>query len=498
VISRPTTAKPKPKQTIRCAIYTRKSTDEGLDREFNSLDAQREAGEAYVRSQQHEGWSIVPNRYDDGGVSGGTMDRPALQQLLADIRTGLIDVVVVYKVDRFSRSLLDFAKLMALFDEHGVTLVSVTQQFHTGSSMGRLTLNLLLTFAQFEREMISERTRDKMAATRRKGRWCGGRPVLGYDVVERTLVVQPVEADRVRAIFALYLELGGLIATVHELNARGWTTKRWTTRDDQTLGGKPFTKTSLYQLLRNVTYVGQVAYKKEIHQGVHEPIIDRATWDRVQEHLTGNGRDGGARARNPSGALLKGLLFCAACGRAMTPTHCTKRGHIRYTYYACSTNQKQGRRCCPTRPIRLEAIESFVLERIRAIGTDVELQQEVAARIEPERDAQLDSLATEARGLTQDLARQPLDGSSAALRLADIERRMAALEQVEIDHREIADLLSRFDDVWRALEPAERVRIVRFLIQRVEYDAAAGKIDVTFQPLGMQLLQPELSAEVPA
>lgn len=480
---------------IRCAIYTRKSTDEGLDREFNTLQAQREAGEAYVRSQQHEGWRIVEKRYDDGGYSGGNTDRPALTELLADVHAGLVDVVIVYKIDRFSRSLLDFAKLMELFDRQQVALVSVTQQFNTGSSMGRLTLHMLLAFAQFEREVISERTRDKMAATRRKGRRCGGRPVLGYDVDPDTkqLVVQSMEAEQVRAIFDLYLKLGGLTVTVQELVARGWVNKRWTTRDGRALGGTPFDKGTLYHLLRNVVYVGKVSYKGEIHPGIHEAIVDTNVWDRVQGQLTANGRDGGARVRNPSGALLKGLLYCVACGKAMSPTHTTKNGCVRYGYYGCMTAQKRGRRACPTRLVRAESLESFVLDRIRAIGTDLRLQQEVAGRIDSQRQEQLNELASEGRMLSAEGSGRPFDTEATQARLGIIDRQMAALEQIDIDDDEVAMTLVRYDEVWNVLQPSERVRIIRCLIHRIDYDAVNGKIDVTFLPLGKQLLH--LTAE---
>jgi site-specific DNA recombinase len=263
---------------VRCAIYTRKSTEEGLEQEFNSLDAQRESAEAYIKSQQHEGWTCVPDRYDDGGFTGGNMDRPALRRLMADIEAGRIDCVVVYKVDRLSRSLLDFAQLMAKFDKHQIAFVSVTQQFNTTNSMGRLMLNVLLSFAQFEREIISERTRDKIAATRRKGKWCGGLPPLGYDVIDTKLVLNQTEAEQVRAIFDLYVQHEGLVAVVQELDARGWRTKQWTTKKGTTKGGRAYDKNMLYGMLRNVTYLGKLKYKSEVHEGEHEPIIIGATW----------------------------------------------------------------------------------------------------------------------------------------------------------------------------------------------------------------------------
>ena len=262
---------PVPRPTVRCAIYTRKSTEEGLEQEFNSLDAQRESGEAHIKSQTHEGWECLPGHYDDGGFTGGNMERPALKRLLADIEAGKIDCVVVYKVDRLSRSLLDFARMMETFEKHRVSFVSVTQQFNTATSMGRLVLNVLLSFAQFEREIISERTRDKIAAARRKGKWAGGHPILGYDVDPQgyKLNVNAAEAERVRAIFNLYLEHESLQPVVEELGNRGWTNKRWQTRKAGVRGGHAFTRTSLYKLLTNITYAGKIRYKNEIHDGEH-------------------------------------------------------------------------------------------------------------------------------------------------------------------------------------------------------------------------------------
>ena len=319
---------PPEKIAVRCAVYTRKSTEEGLEKEFNSLDAQRESGEAYIRSQLHEGWQCLPDRYDDGGFTGGNLERPALKRLMNDIEEGRIDCVVVYKVDRLSRSLLDFARLMETFDKHRIAFVSVTQQFNTASSMGRLVLNVLLSFAQFEREIISERTRDKIAAARRKGKWSGGMPLLGYDLApaESKLVVNAAEAERVRKIFDLYLDLQGLVAVVNELDRRRWKNKKWTTRKGTLRGGKPFTKTSLYKLLTNVVYTGRQRYKDEIHNGEHDAIVDLEIWQRVQSMLKQNAHAGGPSARNKFSALLKGLLYCGCCQSAMIPTFTTKKG----------------------------------------------------------------------------------------------------------------------------------------------------------------------------
>ena len=284
---------------VRCGIYTRKSTEEGLDQAFNTLDAQREAAESFINSQRQEGWMALPQKYDDGGYTGANMDRPALKRLLADVQSGAVNCVVVYKVDRLSRSLLDFARIMEILDKHGATFVSVTQQFNTTSSMGRLTLNVLLSFAQFEREMISERTRDKMSAARRKGKWVGGNPVIGYDVAPQggSLVVNQEEAQRVREIFALYLELGSLIPVVEELDRRGWRMKSWTTREGRQAGGKPIAKNSLYNLLTNMIYVGKVEYGGKVYDGEHERIVDDDTWNKVQTALNRNGRRGGRNIR---------------------------------------------------------------------------------------------------------------------------------------------------------------------------------------------------------
>ena len=267
-----------PVRKLRCAIYTRKSSEEGLEMEFNSLDAQREAALAYIQSQKHEGWVLVPDRYDDGGFSGGSMERPALQRLLRDVESGRIDVIVVYKVDRLSRSLTDFARIVEVLDKHNVSFVSITQQFNTTSSMGRLTLNILLSFAQFEREVIGERIRDKFAASRRKGMWMGGTPPLGYDVVDRKLVVNEAEAELVRLIFARFLQLGSATALARELRKAGHTTKCWTTQDGRHRRGKPIDKGVIYKILNNRVYLGDAVHKGTSHPGEHRG-------DRRSRHL---------------------------------------------------------------------------------------------------------------------------------------------------------------------------------------------------------------------
>ncbi len=297
-----------PPSLLRCAIYTRVSTEHGLSQEFNSLHNQREAAEAYVKSQAHEGWRCLKERYDDGGFSGGSMERPALQRLLSDVEAGAVDVVVVYKVDRLTRSLADFAKLVELFDAHQVSFVSVTQAFNTTSSMGRLTLNVLLSFAQFEREVTSERIRDKIAASKRRGLWVGGMVPLGYESRDKRLLVNEEEAERVRLIFRRYLELASLTRLLTELRRRGIVTKVRHLSNGRTIGGIPFTRGPLAYLLRNRFYVGEVVYRGEVCPGQHTPILDRELFEAVQRKLASQ-HHASRQARARSGALLMGRLY---------------------------------------------------------------------------------------------------------------------------------------------------------------------------------------------
>ena len=317
-------------KTLRCAIYTRVSTEHGLDQEFNSLDNQREAAQAYVKSQTHEGWRCLSERYDDGGFSGGSMERPALQRLLQEIRARRIDVVVVYKVDRLTRSLTDFARLVELFDEHEVSFVSVTQAFNTTTSMGRLTLNVLLSFAQFEREVTGERIRDKIAASKQKGIWMGGVVPLGYRVESRALHIVEEHAALIRTIFDRYLELGSVSALKRSLDEAGLHVPERIDGAGRRCGGKPFSRGHLYKILSNPIYVGRLSHKGKIHDGQHPAIVDQATWDSVQQKLSSNGHDH-KRQRNASEHLLIGRIRDDR-GHAMTPTHAQK-GARRYRYY---------------------------------------------------------------------------------------------------------------------------------------------------------------------
>src|SRR5215207_5778217 len=356
-----------PVRALRCAIYTRVSTEHGLEQEFNSLDNQREAAEAYVKSQAHEGWRCLPTRYDDGGFSGASMERPALQQLLAEIRSRRIDVVVVYKVDRLTRSLTDFAKLVELFDQHGVSFVSVTQSFNTTTSMGRLTLNVLLSFAQFEREVTGERIRDKIAASKKKGLWMGGHVPLGYRVEKRKLVIHEHEAATVRLIFERYLARGSLPSLQEELREGGVRTRARPLASGKTIGGVPFTNGPLAHLLRNRVYLGEINHKGHSHPGEHEPIIAPDLFKAVQEMLAANHHP--KRVRLRAGALLLGRIFDDR-GHRMTPTHSNKGG-ARYRYYT-SCVLAQGRRGEAGSVPRVPApeIEALVLKALRSTVQD--------------------------------------------------------------------------------------------------------------------------------
>jgi len=349
---------------LNCAIYTRKSSDEGLEKEFNSLDAQREACEAFITSQKHAGWVAVRDLYDDGGLSGGTMERPALQRLLTDIRLGKVQIVVVYKVDRLTRSLADFAKIVDVLDAHGASFVSVTQQFNTTTSMGRLTLNMLLSFAQFEREIAGERIRDKIAASKAKGMWMGGNVPLGYDVRDRRLIVNDAEADTVRLIFRRYAELGSVRTLAEELAGLGIVSKRRQGAGGVLAGGNRFSRGALYTLLQNPIYRGQIGHQGKVYPGQHEAIVEAEHWKLVQEKLAGNrqARALGATAEEPS--LLAGLIVDGE-GQRMTPTHAVKKGR-RYRYYV-STALITEARSLHTKGLRVPAgdVEALVLDRLQ-------------------------------------------------------------------------------------------------------------------------------------
>jgi site-specific DNA recombinase len=512
-MSKQPTQRPK---MIRCAVYTRKSTEEGLDQQYNSLDAQRDAAEFYIRSQQNEGWEIVIDRYDDGGFSGGNIERPALKRLMEDVQAGKIDCVVVYKVDRLSRSLLDFARVMETFDKFSVSFVSVTQHFNTTHSMGRLTLNILLSFAQFEREIIGERIRDKLAAQSRRGQWTGGYPVLGYDVdrSQRTprLVVNAEEANQVRHIFSLYLQAKNLLPVVQELERLGWNNKSWRSKKGLTKGGRSFDKCSLHSLLTNPIYCGKIKHNTELYAGQHPAIIDDATFERVRAQLRANCFNSGNRLPSQHGGLLKGLIRCPHCNVAMVH-NTTKRNSIVYRYYTCSRSIKRGRQCCPYPSLPAGEIEAAVVDQVRAISRDEGLRNEIV------RQAMLDStqakteLESQQTQLTRQLTRDhgelrqlaidqhPTDTTThrivelqkrieaADQKLATVDRKRTELQQHELPTQQMEDALADFDRVWNALTIREQSQLLGLLVSKVEFDQSDSTISISFHSSGIASLE---------
>ena len=425
---------PTPIKKVRCAIYTRKSSEEGLDMEFNSLDAQRESCEAYVASQKPEGWVPVADRYDDGGWSGGTLERPALRRLLADIEAGLVDVVVVYKIDRLSRALMDFSKLVAVFEDNSVTFVSITQSFNTTTSMGRLTLNILLSFAQFEREVIGERVRDKVAASRRKGIWMGGPVPFGYRCADRRLHVVEDEASVVRMIFERFVRCGSATRLVGDLAAAEVTRR-----------GKPLDKGGLYKMLANRVYIGMAVHKGEAFPGEHQAIIDQALWDKVHAILGESPRTRAANTRARTPALLKGLVF-APGGRAMTPAHTRKKGRL-YRYYVTTSVIKEGPESCPVRRVPAGLIEAAVIDQMRSTLRTPEM-----------------------------VART---------------WRTARADGEAMPEKEVVTALGGLDPLWDELFPAEQARIVQLLVERVDISTAG--LHVTLRTDGLLRLAGELA-----
>ncbi len=511
-----------PTPQVRVGIYTRQSV--ASDLEFGSIDAQREAVEAYVASQRGEGWVALPDRYDDHGFSGGNTERPAFQRLMADIDGGKVDVVAIYKLDRLSRSLLDFAHIVDVLQKKGVALVSVTQQFSTASSMGKLTLNILMSFAEYERQVISERTKDKVIATRRRGAWTGGRPPLGYDVINKGLVINDSEAALVRTVFQLYLEHGGLVATVEELARRGIKNKSWTNRAGKHVCGAAFDKSSLRGLLTNPLYIGRIRCGDEVVEAKHDAIVDAAMFDEVARALRDHRRAPRA-AVSKWGSLLTGILRCARCGSAMTSAT-NVRGNRVYRYYACQTLQKHGAAACPGSRAPAGELEDVVVGRIRTIGTDPTILAATIAAASAARTAQQPELIAEARRVANEKAQLAgqrsnlLDalqhGGAAANAIAgrlaevdgqvgrlqhrhdEIAQQLAAIANAAVDEPAIRRALQQFAAVWDELVPKERARVLRLLIDTVRYDGQAGEVTIEFRDNGIRALGREATERRPA
>jgi site-specific DNA recombinase len=512
---------------VHCAIYTRKSTDEGLDKDFNSLDAQREAAENYIAAQREEGWTALPDRYDDGGFSGGSTNRPALQRLLADVEAGRIDCVVVHKYDRLSRSMLDFLQVLDFFKRRGVSFVSVSQRFDTSTPVGEMTLNVLLSFAQFERQIIGERTRDKMRAARRRGRWTGGMPPLGYDTAPEggRLIVNKDEVEQVRAIFELYVETPSLVYVAQELNRRGSRRKSWVTKDGKQRQGKSWDRVNLRLLLTNPLYAGRQRLGDETFRGEHPAIVPKALFEKVQRAVTENRGNGGSAARNRHGALLRGLLRCSACGTAMVHAPSRNNGKL-YRYYRCMNAMRKGAAACPTKAIQADRVEQFVVDRIKCIGQDPALREETF-------QAALAQVAAERRGLKAEVKRGERDLATARhdverlvttlsrstgaaadavhaelvaaqervgtleARLAEVREREASLAAQQIDEADLSRALEQFDELWSVLLTPEKERVLNLLIERVAFNGADGDLRIDFRLPGIAQLAAEVEGNAP-
>ncbi len=506
------------KKTVRCAIYTRKSHEDGLEQEFNSLDAQREAAEAYIASQRHAGWVALRTDYSDGGYSGGTLERPGLEKLLADIRRDRIDCVVVYKVDRLSRSLMDFAQMIALFEQHEVSFVSVTQHFDTSTSMGRLILNVLLSFAQFEREIIGERIRDKKLATAKQGKYVGGQPFLGYDIdrERKRLIVNPAEAEAVRHIFERFIEMRSCLKVARELNAKGHRTKAYKAiKNGKVMGGKRWNKVYVYRVLTNRKYLGEIVHKGKSYPGEHEGILDRRLWDEAKRIMADNYQARGNKTRQKAPALLKGILRCGHCGKAMGASHTKRRGR-RYRYYVCNHAERNGYDTCPVKSVAAGEIEGAVIEQLRRVFRSPDMiarafraAQEQAEKQAAELDqqkARLEKRLRELRRAIGKLVQAGGDGDGAlAEELRTLNQEYAEVEgQVrEVDGQvealgdggptedEVREALQKLDPVWDELFPAERERIVKLLIK--EAVLSADGLDIAVRTNGLRSLAVELA-----
>jgi site-specific DNA recombinase len=504
------------KRPTRCAVYVRKSHEEGLDQPFNSLHAQQEACLAYIKSQ---GWGALPTEYSDGGYTGANTDRPGVQRLMQDIESGKVDCVVVHRVDRLSRSLLDFTKLMETFDQRGVAFVSVTQRFDTTSSMGRLTLNILLSFAQFEREIIAERIRDKISAAKKRGQWIGGHPFLGYDIdhPNRTLVVNEEEAKLVRHIFERFLRMGSCLKLARELNQQGHRTKSWTTSKGKVNGGKPWNKVYVHRILTNPKYIGLIDYKGQNYTGLHDAIVDKATWDRARAILDKNCRNRAAQSRRKTTALLKGILRCGHCGTAMGATYTNRRGK-RYQYYLCNHAEKNGYDTCPVKSVAAGQIEAAVVDQLRGLFRSPDMIAQTYRALLEQTDRQQDAHRREKNTLERRMAElrkmirsvARATGDDSASTMADelrklneeclaVETRLGELaeqvndEQADVpSEHDVAKALRNIDPLWDELFPAEKDRVVRLLVEQVVVDT--DSMTIRLRPIGLGTVVAEMNA----
>ena len=505
---------------VRVAIYTRRSTVETDDAGLTAVDRQRDAGEAYVRAQAHQNWIALPERFDDAGFTGANTDRPALKRLLALADARQVDVILVNRLDRLTRSLADFVRLHEYLQSRSVHLASIVESIDTGSPAGRMMVSLLAAFGQYERELIGARTKDKLAAARRKGRFTGGALILGYDRHPNggRLVPNPDEAEIVRQVFRLFLETRSLVATLAEVKRRNWTLKNWLTKEGRTYGGGEFDRGSLRRLLTNETYVGKVRFQGQRYDGEHKGIVPAIVFRDVQKVFAGNERDRGA-IRNIHGALLKGLIRCASCDRAMSHQYTHSRGRV-YRYYVCKRAMTEGWAACPSKSVPALAAERFVIDRIRVTGRDPVLRDEVfrqaLVQIESDRRAaqaelkrlererartardveRLVAAVADAKGkartaLSDALAKAQEEAEKSAGRIGDVEARVRDLDGRQVDEADVARALESFDEVWDALVVPEKMRVLALLVEKITYDGPSKRLAITFRPKGVAKLVAE-------
>ena len=477
-----------PTKPVFCAIYTRKSHEDGLEQEFNSLDAQREACEAFIKSQAARGWTRAPGHYDDGGFSGGTMDRPALKRLLKDIESGEVDVIVVYKIDRLSRSLLDFFQMVEHFEARKVSFVSVTEQFNTTDSSGRLMLGILMSFAQYEREIAGERIRDKVAAAKRHGKWCGGPPSFGYDVdrKQKRLTINKAEAKVVQRIFRRFNQIGSTLQVARELNKDGVLTKAWVTKKGKHREGHSWDVASIYRLLKNRLYIGEVNHNERIYAGEHEAIIDKALWERTQKTLAENHRAKGSARRFNTNAPLRGLLRCGHCGCAMSPTYTKSKGR-QFHYYLCKAAHKRGAGLCPVSRVTSGEIEKVVVEQLGAVFRTPELVAKTFMSAQRQERAELERLHNkrqESRKALDAIQREAItlmqrDGNDECItalnekcaqttaELIQLEQEIELLGGEGVKELDVVEAFTTLEEFWEVLFPVEKQQIIHALIERV-------------------------------
>jgi len=470
--------------TVRVAVYCRVSTTERLGQEFNSLDNQQAMCEAFIASQAAARWEAIPALYHDGGFTGANTERPALRRLLADVEAGRVDVVLVYRLDRLTRSMRDFFQIVDVLEQHSAAFASVSESFNTNTPVGRMVLHVVLAFAQMERELTSERTKDKIRGAKRRGQWCGGCAVFGYDIVEKKLVPNEIEAHRVREAFRIYLETSSLIATAEEMNRRGWRTKESRTNDGRTRGGKDWNKGVLHGLLTNPILIGKVVSGGEAFAGNHPAIVDEATWTAVQARLESNGGPHTRCERHPSNSVLGGLLRCPLCSSTMTATF-ARKGARRYEYLACSKRQKGGKSACPAPYVSAPKIESEFVAEIARHATDPKLVEAVVCAARDQLGERKRALSDEARSIRRaikdaervDFESDPRRDSRIAelrARIAKIEAERAALEATVVDVGKVGALLREdFGSVWEAMTTRERRLAIERTIRRTSADRSA-------------------------